>query len=325
MAKAGTYPISFLVLFLAVLSYATAGWSQEYPSRAVRVIIPFPPGGAPDLTGRVLAARLAERLGQPFVAENRTGAGGNIAAELVAKAAPDGYTLLAASDGPLVINPNVYAKVPFDTLRDFAPISIATGAGFVLMACTKVPASTVAEVIALARQKKLTIASSGFGSNHHLAGEMLKTSAGIELTHVPYKGFGNAVVDAVGCNVDLLFGAISSGIPHIRSGKLKPIAVTQPARHAGLPDTPTFTEAGHPAVAMDAYFGMVAPAGTPRPVIDKLHREIVAILKEKATLERLQGAGLDVVGSTPEQFTARIRADLDKFAKVAKSLGAKAE
>jgi tripartite-type tricarboxylate transporter receptor subunit TctC len=313
-------------LFLAALLAFTASLSaQEYPARAVRVIIPFPPGGAPDLTGRVLAARLAERLGQPFVPENRTGAGGNIAAELVAKSAPDGYTLLAASDGPLVINPNVYAKIPFDTLRDFAPISIATSAGFVLMACPKVPASTVAEVIALAKARKLTIASSGFGSNHHLAGELLKTSAGIDLTHIPYKGFGNAVVDAAGCNVDLLFGAISSGIPHIRSGKLKPIAVTQPARHPGLPDTPTFTEAGHPAVAMDAYFGMVAPAGTPRPIVDKLHAEIVAILREKATLERLQGAGLDVVGSTPEQFTARLRADLEKFAKVAKSLGAKAE
>jgi tripartite-type tricarboxylate transporter receptor subunit TctC len=313
------------LLFTALLAASTLVSGQEYPSRAVRVIIPFPPGGAPDLTGRVLAARLADRLGQPFVAENRTGAGGNIAAELVAKSAPDGYTLLAASDGPLVINPNVYAKIPFDTLRDFAPISIATSAGFVLMACTKVPASSVAEVIALAKQRKLAIASSGFGSNHHLAGEMLKSSAGIDMTHVPYKGFGNAVVDAAGCNVDLLFGAISSGIPHIRSGKLKAIAVTQPARHPGLPDTPTFTEAGHPSVAMDAYFGMVAPAGTPRPVIEKLHREIVAILKEKETLDRFQGAGLDVVGSTPEQFSARIKADLEKFAKVAKSLGAKAE
>jgi tripartite-type tricarboxylate transporter receptor subunit TctC len=154
---------------------------------------------------------------------------------------------------------------------------------------------------------------------------MLKSSAGIDMTHVPYKGFGNAVVDAAGCNVDLLFGAISSGIPHIRSGKLKAIAVTQPARHPGLPDTPTFAEAGHPSVAMDAYFGMVAPAGTPRAVIEKLNREIVAILKEKETLDRFQGAGLDVVGSTPGEFSARIKADLDKFAKVAKLLGAKAE
>ena len=317
--------LRFVALVLGALAFAGTAWPQAYPSRAVRVVIPFPPGGAPDLTGRVLAGRLAERLGQPFVPENRTGAGGNIAAELVAKAAPDGYTLLAASDGPLVINPNVYLKVPFDTLRDFAPISIATSAGFVLMACPTVGVGTVAEVIATAKTRKLSIASSGFGSNHHLAGEMLKSAAGIDLIHVPYKGFGNAVVDAVGCNVDLLFGAISSGLPHIRSGKLKPIAVTQPRRHPGLPDTPTFTEAGYPAVAMDAYFGMVAPAGTPRAVIEQLNAEIVAILKEKETLERLQGAGLDVVGSTPEQFSARIRADLERFARVAKTLGAKAE
>jgi tripartite-type tricarboxylate transporter receptor subunit TctC len=317
--------LRFIALVLGALAFAGAAWPQAYPSRAVRVVIPFPPGGAPDLTGRVLAARLAERLGQPFVPENRTGAGGNIAAEMVAKAAPDGYTLLAASDGPLVINPNVYVKVPFDTLRDFAPISIATSAGFVLMACPTVGVGTVAEVIATAKTRKLSIASSGFGSNHHLAGEMLKAAAGIDLIHVPYKGFGNAVVDAVGCNVDLLFGAISSGLPHIRSGKLKAIAVTQPGRHPGLPDTPTFTEAGYPAVAMDAYFGMVAPAGTQRAVIERLSTEIMAILKEKETLERLQGAGLDVVGSTPEQFAARIRADLERFARVAKTLGAKAE
>jgi tripartite-type tricarboxylate transporter receptor subunit TctC len=317
--------LRFIALVFGALAFAGAAWPQAYPSRAVRVVIPFPPGGAPDLTGRVLAARLAERLGQPFVPENRTGAGGNIAAELVAKAAPDGYTLLAASDGPLVINPNVYAKIPFDTLRDFAPISIATSAGFVLMACPTVGVGTVAEVIAQAKTRKLSIASSGFGSNHHLVGEMLKSSTGIDLIHVPYKGFGNAVVDAVGCNVDLLFGAISSGLPHIRSGKLKAIAVTQPRRHPGLPDTPTFTEAGYPAVAMDAYFGMVAPAGTPRSVIEQLNAEIVGILKEKETLDRLQGAGLDVVGSTPEQFSARIRADLERFARVAKTLGAKAE
>ena len=314
----------FIVALVLMLS-ALGTSAQDYPARAVRVIIPFPPGGAPDLTGRVLAARLAERLGQPFVPENRTGAGGNIAAEFVAKAPADGYTLFAASDGPLVINPNVYVKVPFDTLKDFAPISIATSVGFVLLACPTLPANTVAEVIALAKKKKLTIGSSGFGSNHQLVGEMLKQSAAIDLTHVPYKGFGNAVVDAVACNVDLLPGAISSGIPHVRAGKLKAVAVTGEKRHPGLPDTPTFAEAGQPTVAMDAYFGMLAPAGTPPAVIDKLHREIVAVLKEPETRERLEKAGLDVVGSSPAEFSARIRADLERFARIAKSLGAKAE
>jgi tripartite-type tricarboxylate transporter receptor subunit TctC len=311
-----------LVLLLCLVGTAAA---QTYPNRAVRVIIPFPPGGAPDLTGRVLAARLAERLGQPFVAENRTGAGGNIATDAVAKSAPDGYTLLAGSDGPLVINPNVYVRTGFDTLRDFAPISIATSSGFVLMACPKVPAEKVAQLVALAKTRQLSIGSSGFGSNHHLAAEMLKAAAGIQLTHVPYKGFGNAVVDAIGCNVDLLFGSTSAGIPHVTSGKLRALAVTQPRRHPGLPDTPTFAEAGYPSVAMDAYFGMLAPAGTPKAIIDRLHAEISAILQEKETRDRLTGAGLDIVGSTPEQFTERMRADLAKYAELAKSLGAKAE
>jgi len=315
--------LRFAVLALALCSLSVA--AQTYPNRAVKVIIPFPPGGAPDLTGRVLASRLQERLGQPFVPENRTGAGGNIAAELVAKSAPDGYTLFAASDGPLVINPNVYARIAFDTLRDFAPISIATSAGFVLLACPTLGVNTVADVVALAKTRKLTFGSSGFGSNHQLVGELLKQAAGVDMTHVPYKGFGNAVVDAVACNVDLLPGAISSGIPHVRAGKLKAIAVTQPARHAGLPDTPTFAEAGFPAVAMDAYFGMLAPAGTPRAIVDKLNSEIVALLKEPETRARFEKAGLDIVGSTSEQFSARLKADLEKFARVAKTLGAKAE
>jgi tripartite-type tricarboxylate transporter receptor subunit TctC len=316
----GSVPV---FLFLAFFTFAVC--AQTYPARPVKVVVPFPPGGAPDLVGRTLAARLGERLGQPFVVENRTGAGGNIAAEAVAKAPPDGYTLFAPSDGPLVINPNVYAKVPFDTLRDFAPISLTASVGLVLMACPSISVATVNELVALARSRKITYASSGFGSSQHLAGEMLKSSAGIELTHVPYKGFGQAVVDAVACNVDLIFGAISTGLPYIRAGKLKPLAVTIPKRHPGLPDTPTFAEAGHPAVAMDAYFGLLAPAGTPRPIIERLHAEVAAILKEKDTVQRLRGAGLDVVGNSPEEFAARIKADLEKFAKVAKSLGAKAE
>jgi tripartite-type tricarboxylate transporter receptor subunit TctC len=313
------------LLFLLLLTFSATAWTQAYPSRAVRVVIPFPPGGAPDLVGRTLANRLAERLGQPFVVENRTGAGGNIAAEAVAHSAPDGYTLFATSDGPLVINPHVYDKVAFDTLRDFAPISIAASAGLVLMACTAVPVSSVSEVIALARSRKLSYASSGFGSSQHMVGEMLKASAGIDLTHVPYKGFAQAVIDALACNVDLIFGAISTGLPHIRAGKLKPLAVTIPRRHPGLPDTPTFAEAGYPDVAIEAYMGLLAPGGTPRPIIDKLHAEVIAILTEKDTAARLTGAGLELVGNSPEEFSERLKADLEKFGKVAKSLAAKAE
>ncbi len=263
-----------LRLFALLLLLAFSAWGQAYPARAVRVVVPFPPGGAPDLVGRTLAARLAERLGQPFVVENRTGAGGNIAAEAVAKSPADGYTLFAPSDGPLVINPNVYASVPFDTLRDFAPISLTASVGLVLMACGELPVSSVRELVALS---------------------------------------------------NLIFGAISTGLPHIRAGKLKALAVTTPRRHPGLPDTPTFPEAGHPSVTMEAYFGLLAPAGTPRAIIERLHAEVAAILKEKETVERLRGAGLDVAGNSPEEFSARLKADLEKFGRVAKSLGTKAE
>ena len=318
MRKIGYVPIFLLLV-------ATSIWAQDYPNRTVRVIVPFPPGGAPDLVGRTLAHRLGERLGQPFVVENRTGAGGNIAAEAVAKSAPDGYTLLATSDGPLVINPAVYQNMPFNTLRDFTPISIAASAGLVLMACPTLPVASLQDVLNLSRSRKLTYATSGYGSSQHVAGELLKDSALIELTHVPYKGFGAAVGDAMSCNVDLIFGAISTGIPHIRAGKLKPIAVTQPKRHAGLPETPTFAEAGHAGVAIEAYMGLLAPAGTPKEIVGKLYAEVAAILGEKETTERLTGAGLDMVRSSPDQYAARLKSDLEKYAKLAKALAAKSE
>jgi len=313
------------IISVALLVLSSIAMAQPYPSRPVRVIVPFPPGGAPDLVGRTLAHRLQERLGQSFVVENRTGAGGNIAAEAVAKAAPDGYTLLATSDGPLVINPAVYPTMPFNTVRDFAPISIAASAGLVLMACPSLGVATLQDVLDLSKSKRLTYASSGYGSSQHVAAELLKDSAGIELTHVPYKGFGAAVGDALSCNVDLIFGAISTGLPYIRNGKLKPIAVTQPRRHAGLPDTPTFGEAGHRGVVMEAYMGLLAPAGTPREIVDTLYSEVQKILLEKETAERLTGAGLDLVRSSPLEYAARIKSDLEKYARLAKALAAKSE
>ena len=314
-------PIAAIVL----LVLATAASAQDYPNRPVRIVVPFPPGQASDTFARLVAEKLAARWPQPVVVENRTGAGGNIATEAVAQAAPDGYTLLAPSDGPLVINPHVYEKVNFNTLRDFAPISLVASVGLALMACPNLPVSSVQDVIALAKSRKVSYASSGFGSSQHMVAEMLKSSADIELTHVPYKGFGQAVIDAVACNVDLIFGAISTGIPHVKSGKLKAIAVTTPKRHAGLPDTPTFAEAGHRAVAIEAYMGLLAPAGTPQPIIQKLHGEVVAILREKETVQRLSGAGLDIVGSSPTEFGARLKLDHERFGKIAKSLDAKVQ
>src|SRR5688572_8987408 len=318
-------PLHFLLLFTFFVFGQSRAQQADYPNRTVRVVVPFPPGGAPDLVGRTLANRLSERLGQPFVVENRTGAGGNIAAEAVAQSAPDGYTLFAPSDGPLVINPNVNEKVNFNPLKDFAPISLVASVGLTLMACPSVQANTVEEVIALAKKRKVSYATSGFGSSQHMVGEMLKASADIDLVHVPYKGFGQAVTDAMSCNVDLIFGAISTGIPHVNSGKLKAIAVTIPRRHPGLPSTPTFREAGHQQVAIEAYMGLLAPAGTPQPIIKRLHAEVVAILKEKDTIARLTGAGLDLVGNAPDEFAERLKADLEKFGKIARSLDARVQ
>jgi tripartite-type tricarboxylate transporter receptor subunit TctC len=301
-----------------LLLFASSVWAQSYPSRTVRVVVPFPPGGAPDLVGRTLSARLAERLGQPFVVENRTGAGGNIAAEAVAKAAPDGYTLLASSDGPLVINPSVYKELPFNTLRDFAPISIAASAGLVLMACPALPVSSLQDVLNLSKSRKLTYASSGYGSSQHVAAELLKDSAGIDLTHVPYKGFGAAVGDAMSCNVDLIFGAISTGIPHIRGGKLKPIAVASDKRTPLLPELPTFREGGLDYIT-GSWFGVLAPAKTPQAVIDLLHANTVEALKDATLRAKMVEQGADLIGNTPLEFRDYIAAETARMAKVIKN------
>jgi len=306
-----------------LLLFAAGAMAQDYPNRTVRVVVPFPPGGAPDLVGRTLANRLSERLGQPFVVENRTGAGGNIAAEAVAKAAPDGYTLLATSDGPLVINPAVYPGMPFNTLRDFAPIAIAASAGLVLMACPTLPVASLQDVLSLSKSRKLTYATSGYGSSQHVAGELLKDAALIELTHVPYKGFGAAVGDAMSCNVDLIFGAISTGIPHVRAGKLKAIAVAQPKRHAGLPDTPTFAESGLPGYDTYEWYGVFAPGKMPKDVLDKLNREIARIVKLPDVSEKLIAQGAIPVGNSAAEFSAFVKREMDVWGKVAQQVGLK--
>lgn len=311
----------------ALAAIAPSATAQTYPTKPVRVIVQFPPGGAPDLVARIISQRLTDRLGQPFVVENQTGAGGNIATGNVARAAGDGYTLLASSDAPLVINPHLYKSLPFDTVRDFSPITLVAKSGFVLMACKNVPAATVADVVQLARSKPgtMTFGSSGNGSNHHIAGEMLKSTAGVSMVHVPYKGFGAAINDLLGCQIDLLFGSIPAALPHIQAGKVKALAQTTTKRTAELPDVPTTAEAGMPGLLMEAYFGFVAPSSTPRAVIDKLNAEISAILGEKDAAERLAKAGLEIVGGTPDDYSRRIRNDLASYARIVETSGAKAD
>lgn len=327
-ATTAAFNAALMVLATFMASFSSPVSSQQqYPNKPVKVIVQFPPGGAPDLVARTVAQKLSERLGQPFVVENQTGAGGNIATGAVARSAADGYTLLASADAPLVINPHLYRSLPFDTVRDFTPISLVAKSGFVLMACKTLSASTLPEVVQLARSKPgtLTFGSSGNGSNHHLAGEMLKTAAGVNMVHVPYKGFGAAINDLLGCQIDLLFGSIPAALPHIQSGKVKALAQTTTSRTPDLPNVPTMAEAGVPGLLMEAYFGFVAPANTPRAVVDKLNAEISAILKDKEVSERLTKSGLEIVGGPPEDYARRIRTDLASYAKVVEASGAKAE
>jgi tripartite-type tricarboxylate transporter receptor subunit TctC len=293
-----------------------------YPTRAVKVLVPVPPGGTPDLLARILSQKLSQRLGQQFVVENRSGAGGNIAAEATARAPADGHTLFFPPNAVLTLNPAVYAKLGFDPLKDFAPISVMGRGGYYFLACPSVPANTVQELVALARARPggVTYATGGHGTSHHLAGEILNTMANVRLTHVPYKGFGQGVADAISCKVDLIVGSVGGGLPYIKSGRLKALAVTSAARFRGTPEVQTMIEAGFPGFEVEAYYGLVAPAGTPRPIVDRLHAEMLQILREKDVLDKLAEQGLEPGGNTPEDYSARLRAELQKSILLAQSL-----
>ncbi|MBI5909052.1 MAG: tripartite tricarboxylate transporter substrate binding protein [Betaproteobacteria bacterium] len=300
---------------------------KDYPAKAVKILVQYPPGGAPDLVARVLGAKLSESLGQQFIVENRPGAGGNIATDLVAKAEPDGYTLLLSADPPITINPSLYAKLPFDPVKDLAPVTLATSVAMFLLATPSFPPNSVQELIALARAnpEKFNFASSGTGSMHHLAGELLNTLAGIRLVHVPYKGFGAGVADAVGGKVELIFGGVSSAVGFVKSGKLKALAVTSSKRYPGLPQVPTLMESGFPGFEIYAWFGLMAPARTPRPIIDKLHGEVVKALRSKEISERFAALGMDIIAAGPQEFAEKIASDTRMWARIVKESGAKVD
>ncbi len=304
-----------------VLAPALA-WA-EYPEHAVKVVVAISPGGTPDILARLLSARLSQRTGQQFVVENRVGAGGNIAAEAVAKAPPDGYTLFFPASAVVTLNPAVYTRPGFDTLKDFAPVTIVGTGGYYFLACPKVPVKSIQELVALAKKRpgEITYATAGYGTSHHLAGEMLNSMAGIRMTHVPYKGFAQGVQDALGCKVDLIVGAVAGANLYVKSGRLKALAITSNERFAGTPEVPTMIESGFKDFEVDGWYGLLATAGTPREVIDKLHAETLAVLKEKDFIEKLREQGLEMVGNTPEQFAARLRAELASSARLVKALG----
>ncbi|OJY40747.1 MAG: hypothetical protein BGP08_12525 [Rhizobiales bacterium 64-17] len=292
---------------IAALFAAMPAQADDYPSRPVRVVSPYAAGGTPDTVARVIAEQLQTRLKQSFFVENRTGANGTIASENVASSPADGYTLLLASDGPIIITPLLKGGV--DPTTRLVPVNLAAESAFVLMARSDLGVRTLQDVIALARKQKLTFGSAGVGSQHHLAGELLKSRAGIDLIHVPYKGSAEAVGDLVGKRIDLLFGGIPPSLPYITAHQVVPIAVTSDKRSVKLPSVPTFNESGFPGYKVLFWAGIMAPAETPPTVIGKLNETISAALKSPEVLTRFDRIGADPVNLGPEDFKKRIESD----------------
>jgi len=300
--------------------------AQAYPAKAIRVIVPSSPGGGTDILARVIAARLTEAWGQQVVVENRAGAGQMIGIELAAKAAPDGYSLLMAAS-TLAINPVMYKKVPYDALRDFAPITQAAALPNILVAHPSLPVKNVKELVALAKARpgQLVYASAGHGTSPHLSFELFLYMTGTKMIHVPYKGTGPGAVDTVAGQVQLMMPNLLTALPHVKSGRLRALGVTSAKRSAGVPDVPTIAQAGVPGYEAIQWYGLLAPAGTPREIVTKLHGEIVKILAAPDTREKLSSDGAEPVGSTPEQFAAFIRAETEKWGKVVKAAGIQPE
>jgi tripartite-type tricarboxylate transporter receptor subunit TctC len=314
---------------LIALALAASCWPAlaQYPSKPVRVVVTFPPGGTPDIYGRIMSSELSKLWSQSVVVENRTGAGGTIGTDYVAKSSPDGYTLLFAADATITIAPHLYAKLPYDPQRDLAPIVNVTAGPFVLMANPAFPPNNVKELIALVHQQpgKISYASSGAGGQQHLAMESIRTMAGnMDMIHVPYKGFGQGVADVLANQVPLIFGGITASIQLTRSGKLKAIGVTGPKRAKALPDVPAIAET-LPGFDITAWYGFLAPAGTPREIVKKIHDDSVTVIRRQDFLERLERDGIEPVGNTPEEFAGEIRRDIVRWGKIVQAAGVKPE
>ena len=313
------------LLFVIASVFCVAAAAQPFPSKPLRIIVPFSPGGVADSSARVISEKLGARLGQSVVVENRPGASGNIGTQQVAASAPDGYTLLLGFDGTMVVNPHVYAKLPFDTLRDFAPVTKLGDATLILVAHPSVAAKDLREFMTIAKTQNFSYGSAGTGSTPHLAGELLAQRTGIALTHVPYKGGGQAMGDVVGGQIPLVFTAIATAQQFVRSGKLKGLGVSSARRSGSLPDVPTFVESGLDGFVVDSWVGILAPAKTPQPVVGRLQKEIAAVLAEPDTRERYATLGIEPVANSPEQFTEQIRADLARWEKVVRQAGIRIE
>ena len=309
---------------VALLSQPAA--AQTYPNKPIRVIVSAPAGGVLDVTARLIAPGLSGLLGQQLVIDNRGGAGGLIGAELAAKAIPDGYTLLISTPGALTILPHM-RSVPFDTLRDFAPVGLISSGPFLLLSHPTLPVKTLQDLLALARAQpgKLNYASAGNGTPNHLAMELLKSMTGVSITHVPYKGAAQAVTDLLAGQMHLMFNSIATTLPHVRSGRLLVLGIASSKRSPQFPDTPTIAEAGVPGFEADIWFGMLAPANTPRRIISRLNDVLVKVVRAPETRAQFEALGADPVGSSPEEFAAFIRKETEKYAKIVKLSGAKVD
>ena len=310
---------------LALLAASPAADAQAWPSRPVRIIVPFPPGGGLDFFARVLAPKLQEGLGQQIVVENRSGAGGMVGADFAAKSAPDGYTLLLASSAELTISQHLYPKMSYDAIKDFAPVSYASHAALLFSVHPSLPVKNLPELVANARANpnKLSFASAGTGGSQHLAGEILKTAAKIDIVHVPYKGAGPAVIDMVGGQVQMGFTALPSSIQHARSGKLRPIAVTSVRRSDAAPELPTFTELGYPQLDLVVWYAALFPARTLPEIVSRMSAEIAKAVNAPEIKARLLEQGVESVGTTPDQLAKFMQSEAARYGKIIRDTGTK--
>ena len=318
-----------LAIVAAAAFTAAAGiaFAQSYPAKPIKLIVPFPPAGSTDLSARAVAGKLGERLGQPVIIENKPGAGGNIGTDVAAKAAPDGYTLVVGTVGTHAINQGLYSKMPYDNIRDFVPVVLLSTTPNVLVTQPGYPANSVADVIKLARAKpgELTFASSGSGTSIHLSGELFNSMAGTKMQHIPYKGSGPMLIDLISGQVHMAFDNLSASFQHIKAGKLKALATTGTTRPPNLPDLPTIAEAGLAGYDSTSWNAIFAPACTPREVVDKLNREVRAILESPETRKFFAEQGAEAGGGTPEQLAEFVRAETAKWNKVVKDSGARVD
>ena len=315
-----------LVLVFVAAGAAYAQADKAFPQKPIRVIAPFPPGSAGDIVPRTIGLSLAEEFKQNIVIDNRPGAGGNIAAETVKNGAPDGYTLMLVTVGTHAINKSLYSKLPYDPVTDFAPVVMVGSSPNILVVTPSLPANSVKELVALAKAKPggLNFSSSGSGTSVHLSGEMLNVLADVKTVHVPYRGAAEAMTDLMAGRVQFMFATASSGLPFVRSGKVRALAVTSPQRHSSLPDVPAMNETV-PGFEVTGWYGFVAPARTPAGIVNKLNAGFVKVLKTKELRERMLAQGIDTLTSTPEEFGAHIRGEVVKWEKVVKASGAKVD